>query len=77
MNKPINILLITINLAMLSLVIGIWRARTIAGSGRYASMTGNGKAPTQPAAVAEPGPAEDPPAPQDGFHALRVMPPYH
>src|SRR5688572_6605136 len=33
--------------------------------------------PTQPAAVAEPGPAEDPLEPPCGFHGLRVRPPNH
>src|SRR5947207_8587258 len=32
---------------------------------------------TQPAAVAEAGPAEEPLEPCAGFHGLRVRPPYH
>src|SRR5437868_3216136 len=32
---------------------------------------------TQPAAVAEPGPADDPLEPCEGFQGLRVRPPYH
>src|SRR5690606_29535038 len=31
--------------------------------------------PTRPAAVAEPGPADEPLEPSSGFHGLRVMPP--
>src|SRR5215471_6961988 len=31
--------------------------------------------PTQPAAVAEPGPAEDPPDPVETLHGFRVIPP--
>src|SRR5438067_2533152 len=31
--------------------------------------------PTQPAAVAEPGPAEDPPEPVDTLQGFRVIPP--
>ncbi len=33
--------------------------------------------PTRPAAVADPGPAEEPLDPCSGFHGLRVRPPNH
>jgi hypothetical protein len=33
--------------------------------------------PTHPAAVAEPGPAEDPLDPSDKFHGFFVCPPNH